>query len=392
MDQFSILFIVVTALTVFAIWKGGGALIKKFKSFKPHVDSSNEFLKSEDVSDLPSEVKRLLLSLEKQRLELHLKNKGLFGRSFFQTWLVLVALAFAGILFFGDAQAKTEPATMIGPLLITAILSLIGAGIYTLIRKAYRKSGFIKTLKQELITELTQCVNPGLTFSEKGIEFSEFKQAVLFKGLTFKSEDQISGTVEGHEVSISECDIQTTVKTSKDNSTTYIYFNGLFVQMDLNSPKWQTSLKVIPRINVDNEIKHESFSFSNVKDLFKNLENPISNQHYGTLEIHHGKKVAEPIFENEKYAVFGSEAVKPLITSNFHKVVDFILAKFNYRDAFISIQNGRFYLAICWNQNMFDPKKILDQNLKDSGVVEQIHRDLLFINQIISEVSLMNKL
>lgn len=392
MDHFLLIFIVVTALGVFAFWKGIKSFLSFLKKFKPHVDSSKTYLDDDKGSVLPSAFDQIIKSLEKQRIISFNKIKGLFKRSFLKTWFVLAFLFFVLAALIGEQTEEVDSAMIIGPLMISFFLSLTGSGIYALVRKGQIKSKFSKLIKKELVAKVVKHVNPNLNFTETGIDESVFQAADLFLGKTFRSEDSIHGTVEGQKVTVSECHIETTVKTGKDSSMTYVYFNGMFVQLDLQM-NLSSSLKIIPRINVENERKHEQFSFSNLKGMFKNLENPSNNQSYGTLKIHNAnKKVATPIFEGEKYSVFGLTEVEKNLTPNFHKVIDFILAKFEYRDVFISINNGHFYLAISWNQNMFDSDSIMKESLLESGLVDKIHQDLLFINQIIKEVSLMNKI
>ncbi|MFY0626132.1 MAG: DUF3137 domain-containing protein [Reichenbachiella sp.] len=391
MTHFEIIFIVIVGMSGFGIWKGIKALKAYIKKYKPKVDDSASYLDGESES-LPGNFNELVNQLEKQRVEYYYKTKGLFKRAFLKTWAVLVVTVFVVVAIINGIPEIIEIPAIIGPLAMTAFLSFVFSGIYTLFRKGTNQETFTHILKMNLIAKMASHVNPAFTFIDEGIEEDRFHAADLFIGKTFKSEDTIRGKIEGQNIVVSECHVETTHSRGKDSNVTYVYFNGLFLDMELKN-KQLPNLKIIPKTNVKNEIKHESFSISKITKMFDNLGNQNSNHHYRTLKIHDIKdKVLKPLFDGDNYVVFGSEAAKAHLSSNFHKVIDFILAKFEYCDAFISIQDGHFYLAISWNQNMFDSNTILKDPLPESGLVTKIHQDLQFIDQIIGEICLMNKL
>ena len=80
------------------------------------------------------------------------------------------------------------------------------------------------------------------------------------------------------------------------------------------------------------------------------------------------------------------------MNDKFLKVADFILGKYEYKDVFISINKNKLYLALSWNQDMFETDAFLKKSLLESKIAEKVHQDILFINQAIKEVNLINKL
>ena len=212
------------------------------------------------------------------------------------------------------------------------------------------------------------------------IEEDEFNGAELFYGSVFTSEDTIEGTVEDEYVSISECEQRNSSNYNR-NEATITYFNGLFVQLHLKKINLSVPLKLIPTYNLEKntltiDLLEENLPIGSPNILRIQEENEIK------LNVNSPFKA---YCENEAEAL-------ALMDKKFLKVVDFIFGKYEYRDVFISINNDKLFLAISWNQDMFETNAFLKKSLIESKIAEKIYQDILFINQVIKEVGLINKL
>ena len=354
--------------------------------------------------------------LEEVRARYYAKTKGLFKRAFFRTWLALaiVLISMAVLLSQPDGLTAVQ---FIGPGLIAAFLSLIGAGLYSLIKKGGNLHKFTRKFKEDLVTEMVQAVNPDLGFYDEGISTEEFDRADLFpdnrKTTSFSSEDKISGTIKGTRVVIAECHKRGRVTKGhsgvvlkvkgvpipvshsySDQGPSYIdYFKGLFVQMELRQMVLPTPLKVLPAKAVKKEV---TTGFDTTRKI--NFIKPVVAEDRIVVA---GDKPYELYCQDKDVAA-------RVVNEKFIKILDYIYGKYyqtrpsvdsgsflgNYvkkREVFISIVDDKLYLALSWNKDMFDPDKLMKQDLRQSGVAREIYTDLLFIDQIIKEVSLFNQ-
>ena len=165
--KFAILFIVTAVLGTLMFWFFVKKMIQVLKRFLPKT-SSDKFVDKSKINELTEEFDGIVRKLEFEREQLHARTKGLFKRSFFRAWFLMGAttvLLAVGLSSEGDDLT----AAIIGPLLITALLSLMGAGLYTIVRKEHNRAKFARLLKQELVSKIVTFVNPELNFLDKGI-------------------------------------------------------------------------------------------------------------------------------------------------------------------------------------------------------------------------------
>lgn len=376
MDNFALIFIVVAALGLFAFWKFTQFIIKVVKKAQPEKSDSSKF--SEGTSTLPGNFNEIVNKLEKERERLYNKTKGLFRRAFFRTWFFIACGILLLVATLTDAD-KLEIAAIIGPLVMSAFIALIGGGIYTLVKKGSNSYTFSKKLKKDLVSQIVTFVNPELSFSGEAIEKADFDKADLFNGSVFTSEDTITGTIEDEWVSISECEQRNSSINNRSN-TIITYFDGLFIQLQLKSINLSSPLKFIPVYNIDKNVLK-----------YKIRENSLR---FDSLKILRIKEEDEILLSTTKYKAYSDnkEEVQAIINEKFLKVIDFILGKYDYKDVFISIHGDKLYLALGWNQDMFETDAFLKKSLIESNIAEKVHQDIIFINQAIKEVNLINKM
>ncbi|MGL1886091.1 MAG: DUF3137 domain-containing protein [Reichenbachiella sp.] len=345
--------------------------------FMPKPDAVTEYLDDNQERTLGSEFDQIVKDLEELRVSSKKKTKGLFRRALMKTWFVL---AFCFLMLLGPdkeeltGEVEFNPDDIIFPLLISLFLSLIGAGIYFLIKKVQNKEKFTRVFKNELVAKLVSYINPNLTFFDRGIELEDFQKAELFRGASLESEDTIQGEIDGQEVIVSECVNIKTLHASHENRLEI--FRGLFIQFSLKDINIKHGVKIIPKQqSEDNE--NVLARPSRYKRCFLNKEH-----------------LYNPEIGNEKIDFYCKdvEDASKVLNDRSLKIIDYIFSKYNYQDVFLSFQENMLYVAIDWNQDLFETDMLLSNNLVQSGIAKKIHEELLFVNQIITEVSLINKI
>lgn len=373
-------------------------------SLNIYEDSSSKFV--QDAPKLSSEFDGIVKKLEKERVKAVSKTKGLFKRSFLKSWLTISGLFIIMQLTIGANDAELLP-MLIGISLMSAALSGIGAGIYTLIKKGTSLVKFTSQLKKDLVSKIVKQVNPDLTFYEDGIRPEDFKKMGLFRGENISSEDTIKGIIDGQEVVISECKSSSS-STGSSNSSFTVYFKGLFVQVQLKEINLSTPLHIVPTHKVERNFKRIN-AFGNFG----------GHKRGNYLQIEEEDRVVlTSLQDNNEYQIFSKNKTEAenLITPNFIKVVNFIFNKYikansemeefavmlrkadlygkliGEKGIYLSIVEDKLYLALEWNQDLFDPDVFMKNNLEESGIAHQTHSDLIFINQMVNEINLLNKI
>lgn len=396
---FAIIFIAVAILGIFIFWKVVKNMFNLLKKFLPAKNSSDKFVDKQNAPFLSNNFDQIVQNLEREREVLHSKTEGLFKRAFFRSWFFLGSVSL--LLSLGlNTEGELMP-KIIGPLLMTGILSLLGAGIYTLIKKGTNNYNFSRVLKKELVSKIVTFVNPELTFFDKGITDQEFYSADIFNKGNFTSEDTIEGTIEGNKISISECNLYSHRQLTNDSATiqyknvkinsgskmstgtsSHLLFYGLFIQLGLQHINSPAPLKFTP---VKKNILEEKFNIKISRDSYTPSLKQLKPKE--KIEV-------DAALRNEKYNIYCSSnsGALSILSPKLIKVIDFIYHKFEGNDVFVTINNTTLSLALSWNQDMFETDAFLKTNLVESGIAEKFHKDLLFINQIIKEVNLINKI
>ena len=421
MDAFTILFIIIAGAGIFGFY----SLVKYFyKTLKKNYNPprADEFISHDDIDQLDSQFNQELIGLEAERERLFNKTKGLFKRSFLRTFFLLGAsfIAIAGV----SSEWSDPVGNTIGPLLMSAALAAIGAGIYTLVKKGSNSYKFSRMFKKELVSKIVKHVNPKLNYFDEGIDKAEFDKAALFpagESSALSSEDKITGIIDGHDVLIAECEKRgrkkatvgrtkikvggkTLATSSADldlNSNEFVtYFKGLFISIKLDGFDLASPIKFI----ADTKLK---------KEVTTGVQFDGYDQKY--VDIKPEDKVEVP--GEYPFAIFcdDQEGANHVLTEKVLKVADYIFTKYNkegekvfkgigaleiipvFKDLkyskaiYLSIAGDRFYLALEWPEDMFETDAFLKENLFESGIAQKIYGDLLFIDQLIKEVNLMNK-
>lgn len=369
-------------------------------------DSSSAYIHGE-IPPLPPEFDSIIKSLDKERASLYKKDKGLFKKSFFIIWPSVIAItAILVFIFSGDTAIIFGVGGFLG-----AFISAIAAFIYKLLAKAKTAEVFMPKLKKELVGKILKFVNSNLSFFAEGISIDDFNKAGLIIGSNFKSEDSIKGKINGKQVIISECKlIRNRSNTAnaknldvKSKNATVVSFNGIFIQLELSSINLSTPIKVIPTFALEH-------NFNKVRDF-----NPLSQTRftYKRIDVEDEDIITIPSsLQKSAYEFFckDKQVVDLFVNQPRLKVLDFIFDK--YKDereswinnqqflididaksgVYLSIVNNTLYMALDWNEDLFEADVLLKEGIEETSLAQKIHRDLIFINQIINEVSLLDKI
>ncbi len=374
-------------------------IVKLFKkSGELQADSTESYNeKGKEAPALSGKFDALVEKLEVDRLAAKKKTKGLFRRSFLKTWGVIGGIFLILSLTLSEVEITAE--SFFVPLIPSAVIAALSAGIYTLFKKGSSRIDFVKKLKNELVSEIVKHINPDLTFSDEGITKEEFMRADLFRGRDVKSEDTIKGRIDGQNVIISECtnsSYSSSGRNSNSSGSTTTYFNGIFVILDLVHINVSSPIKIVPSRVSGGEFNETTgirtrYKKMNIEDVDKIILDPSLKK--SNYEIYCSDKQDADSFINET-----SLKVLDYIFDKYEKEKETLLKDIPFLKEFkiksgvyISIVENKLHLAIDWNQDMFEPDMFLNKNLVESGIAQTIYKDLLFINQVVKEVNLLNK-
>lgn len=367
-------------------------------------DSSQKY--TDTTTKLSDNFDHLIIELDKKRELAYLKTKGLFKRAFFRVWIVSV------ILFIGATilvNGRIEPPMIIGSILFSAVVGLLFGGIYTLLKKAMNITKFTRVFKNELVAKIVKEVNPNFNFSKAGIGSAVFDESELFNGSGMLSEDTITGIIEEKPVIISQCERKTRhSNTHRHNKNTKpsalkTYFNGVFVKLELSNINLSSPLKIISKRLVDSNFRKHTTLLKLDRDryIFKKINIEEDDRITLPSSINHS--------EYEFFSKNKEEAVS-FASPNMVKVLDYIFDRYKKDDittfssipilgniqlnsgVSMSIIGKNLYLCLDWNKDMFESSMFLKKSLQESGAAHQVYHDFMFINQMVTELSLIDKI
>jgi hypothetical protein len=177
------------------------------------------------------------------------------------------------------------------------------------------------------------------------------------------------------------------------------YFDGLFFELELDKYNFSAPMKLIAKKKIRKEVETGVNMTGYVQKLIKTdeqnmIELPGEHQFQiyssdkSQLEGESGAqllKVADYIFD--KYDKEGSPLLEdiPLVGKlPFFKDVK------TSKSVFLSFVDNKMYLALEWPRDMFETDVFLKESLIESNIAQHMYEDILFINQVFSEMNLMN--
>ena len=331
----------------------------------------------EQNNKLPSEFEAIINELEESRSAYVAKTKGLFKRAFLRTWAA-VLIVFLIIIFVLTDPGDDLLVAIIGPTIFSAFAGLLFGGIYTLIRKGINSHKFSVELKDKLVSKLVTHLNPNLSFSKTGITKTEFNEVAFFRGNQFKSEDSITGIIDGVKIKMAEC-TQYSTSSSNNNKSTTTYFKGMFVKLEFPEQVLSGTLKVVPKLNLDM-----------LGGFLQNVVNQLATSSRFIIEEN---KLEMNVLEGKDYSIFcdNDNIANSLVNERFIKVIDFMINKYEGKNAFLYLNGNSVYCALESKEDLFEADAFLKHSLIESNLAGKFYNDLLNIDQLIKELLLLKK-
>jgi len=211
-------------------------------------------------------------------------------------------------------------------------------GIFTFIYKM-KVSGYASLFKDQVIERLVEFIGDTLTYKKLGfISEYEYKTSALFpqKVDRYSGDDLVVGKVSGVDVRFSEIHSEVKKKGSKGKTYWLTIFRGLFFIADFNK-NFKGKTVILP----DNSEKFLG-SFSHLFQSFSS---------HGELV-----KMDSPEFEKE-FVVYSDDQIEARYILS-HSLMDSILKykKLVGKNISISFVGSNIYIAIGFNQKLFEPK------------------------------------
>lgn len=283
------------------------------------------------------------------------------------TFLLLTILA-------GGAGIALPLIMELSPVIAAAAGIALVAGIIVWSIKIYRVSAAIKIkFKQEVIKELVQFVDPGLSYNSKGfISQSEFSGSKIFiQGIErYKGDDLVSGTIGQTDVRFSELNAEYATRDQKGNKQYHTIFKGIFFIADFHKD-FVGETVVVP---------------DTAEKLFGKLGTMLQKMNVSRADL---VKMENPEFE-KAFAVYGTDQVEAryiLTPALMERIMDF---KRKSGKIHLSFLHSKVYLAISVSKNLFEPPFF--QSMLRYELVEDYFNYLILSVNIVEDLDLNTRL
>lgn len=283
------------------------------------------------------------------------------------TFLIL-SIVLGGFLVALPAIMEWPPALMI----VAGVLT-VAAIVYWSI-KIYRVSKAIKLkFKQEVIHELVQFVDPGLSYEAKGcISQGEFQGSKIFvQGIErYKGDDLVYGTIGKTDVRFSELHAEYATRDNKGNKQYHTIFKGIFFIADFHKD-FVGETVVVP---------------DTAEKLFGKLGTLFQKMNISRADL---IKMEDPEFE-KAFAVYGTDQVEAryiLTPALMARIMDF---KKKSGKIHLSFLHSKVYLAISVTKNLFEPPFF--QSMLRYELVEDYFNYLILSVNIVEDLDLNTRI
>ncbi len=290
-----------------------------------------------------------------------------------QLWiafLFLLAVGLFALLLFLFNDKEPEPYWF-----LILLPPIIGAFVVIYLNSKKKKL-FKGKYKNEVVHEIVRAINPEWQY-EPGqcITTSEYDQSQLFQHPydRYAGDDLISGAIEKTDFRSSELHTEyKTVTHDKDGGTQetwHTIFRGIFLHADFNK-----------------HIKGKTFiEPDTAESLFGKFGQKLQASTKGRLV-----KLENPVFE-KLFVVFSTDQTEAryILTPAIMESMVTIYKQYK-RDMFVSFIGSRVYVAMSFNQALFEPK--IWRSLVSFKDVEIMY-DLMMVNEtIIREMNLNTRI
>lgn len=221
---------------------------------------------------------------------------------------------------------------------ILALIIMALVGIFMFIYKI-EMSGFSSLFKDELIEKLVLFVDKNLKYDKNNyISKHEYRASYLFPQSIdrFSGDDFVSGKIDGVDIKFSEIHSEVKEKTDRGRTHWKTIFKGLMFVADFNKD-FKGKTVVLPD-------KSERL-FGSISNFFQSFSSR------GELV-----KMDNSEFERE-FVIYSDNQIEARYILS-HALMDSILEykKLIGKNLYISFVNSKIYIAIGYNEKLFEPK------------------------------------
>lgn len=226
------------------------------------------------------------------------------------------------------------------PFLVLAPLAIIG--FILLIRTHKKKKIYRNRFKNEVVREIIKAIDPSWHYdSDQCIGNHEYNQSDLFRQSLdrYRGDDLISGKIDKTDFRCSELHTEYKTVTYDKNGgrreTWHTIFRGLFFHADFNK-----------------EIKGKTYIEPDTAErLLGKFGQKLQVSQKGKLV-----KLENPEFE-KIFAVYATDQIEAryILTPTIMEALVAIYKRYK-RKMHLSFIGSRVYVAMCFNQNLFEPK------------------------------------
>lgn len=254
-------------------------------------------------------------------------------------FLGLFAFVMTPVIILSNMLPDTFSAFIL--VLIAGFLGIILFGIIVANTNTAKKMGQLILIKNEMLNELVTITLPGFTYNnENGLSEDEFRKHSIISPINlndFRSEDAISGSVNGKNVKISEL---STFTSSGNNRNRTLIFKGFAAEIDMDlDPTFELTVT---------RKRYCSGSLIKTVSANGNPSSPISITH--------------PYFEQNYYIMTNDEVkantlLQPYVLDRLQKVMEDSGKKFSF-----DIFDGKILILLENKRNAFDFKDMSNFN------------------------------
>lgn len=258
------------------------------------------------------------------------------------------------------------------------IIAVIGIGIIYYIYYTGIKN-YTSSFKDSIIQKLIHFIDTNLNYSkDKCISQSVYMSSRIFPKMPdrYSGDDYVSGKLGQTEVEFSELhtEYKTETTDSRGNRQTswHRIFKGLFFIADFNK-NFNTSVVVLP-------------------DTAEKYFGKLLGSMFQSWNITRDKliKLEDPEFE-KYFVVYSNDQIEAryiLSTSLMKRIVDF--KKKSGKDIHISFVNSKIFVAISYNENLFEPRVF--STLLNFEPIQKYYNDLSLAIGLVEELNLNTRI
>ena len=305
-----------------------------------------------------------------QLADLEEERKGIVGKVFLVTWVVLGLLGFLLILIFSAPSSADTGSPW--------VFVVVGAFLIWFLIYYFLTKGYGRSYKARVIAKIVEFIDGNLHYQpEQGLTEDVFRATRIFTQTPdrYRCDDLVTGKVGETVLAFSEvhAEYKTETTDSKGNRRVewHTIFWGLLFQADFNKAFKGTTV-VLP---------------DTAERLLGQLGKMLQSWNVMRGEL---IKLEDPEFE-KLFVVYGDDQIEAryiLSTSLMRRIVEF--KQKTKRTIYLSFVRSQIFVAVAYNQNLFEPQVF--KSLLDFRPIEEYFTHLSLAVGIVEDLNLNTRI